>query len=291
MTKDNYETHRATSVKEVKFAINLAQKMNWNPGLHDAECFFKADPKGFFIGRLNGQPISCISAVKYSDTYGFIGLYIVQPKYQRHGYGTRIGIEALNYLEGLDIGLDGVLEMEGEYEKYGFEHAHQNKRYEGLAMGSSAKKTDPRIIELSKMPFSDLLAYDNQLFPAPRPEFLKCWINQPQSIALGIMEKNQIAGYGVLRKCLLGYKVGPLFADNAEFAETLFEALSSQIRKGTKIFLDVPEETENPAAVAIAERHGMKVIFRTARMYRLASGGKLKLPLHRWFGVSSFELG
>ena len=53
-------------------------------GLSDA-AFFDADPKGFFIGKLNGEKISCISAVKYGD-FRFIGLYIVKEPFRGKGY-------------------------------------------------------------------------------------------------------------------------------------------------------------------------------------------------------------
>ncbi|MFB9123882.1 hypothetical protein ACFFYR_11945 [Paraburkholderia dipogonis] len=36
-------------------------------------------------------------------------------------------------------------------------------------------------------------------------------------------------GYGVLRRCLTGYKIGPLFADSNEIAARLFFALTSSI--------------------------------------------------------------
>jgi hypothetical protein len=44
----------------------------------------------------------------------------------------------------------------------------------------------------------------------------------------------------------------------------------------------------NQAAVDLAERHQMKVVFETARMYR---GQEPTLPLDRLFGVTTFELG
>jgi len=44
----------------------------------------------------------------------------------------------------------------------------------------------------------------------------------------------------------------------------------------------------NSEAVALAERHGMKVVFETARMYR---GDRPALPLERVFGITTFELG
>ncbi len=52
------------------------------------------------------------------------------------------------------------------------------------------------------------------------------------------------------------------------------------------IYLDVP--APNAAAIRLAERHGMKPVFETARMY---TGAAPDLPLARLFGVTSFELG
>ncbi len=62
---------------DVDFALELAAREGWNPGIHDADCFYYTDPQGFFIGELDGEPIGCITAVSYEDSFGFIGLYIV----------------------------------------------------------------------------------------------------------------------------------------------------------------------------------------------------------------------
>jgi hypothetical protein len=35
----------------------------------------------------------------------------------------------------------------------------------------------------------------------------------------------------------------------------------------------------------------MKPIFETARMYRMATKDAIRVPLDRWYGVTSFELG
>jgi len=48
---------------DVDFAIELAAKEGWNPGLHDAEYFYRTDPGGFFIGFSGNNPVGCISAV------------------------------------------------------------------------------------------------------------------------------------------------------------------------------------------------------------------------------------
>ena len=289
--KSNYIVRRMGSISEAKFAINMARSELWNPGLYDAESFFAADPNGFWIGILDGKPISCLSTVRYGDNYGFLGLYIVKPKYRKRNYGIRIWNEGLKYLEGRDIGLDGVLQQEGDYARSGFVTAYYNARYEGKADGGENEISDPRIIELSKIKFEDLVAYDELQFPAPRSAFLNSWIHQPQSTALGLVEHGKIKGYAVMRKCFVGYKIGPLFADDERIAEVLFQALNCRARKGMKIFLDVPGEIQNPAVTALALRHGMHIEFETARMYRMAHPGRIKLPLERWFGITRFELG
>lgn len=282
---------RIMSRKELDFAVGLATLEGWNPGVYDADCFYAVDSNGFLIGLLNGEPISCISVVKYKSNYAFLGFYIVKQEYRGKGFGLKIWQEGMKYLEGYDVGLDGVIAQVPNYAKSGFNLAYYNTRYRGEALGGCGK-SDSRIVDLSEVPFDDLYTYDKSLFPDERPEFLKLWINRPESINLGIKENGKLAGYTVLRKCQDGYKVGPLFADTPDLAEALFHALEVRVPRATPIFLDTPGEDQNPAATALAQRHKMVRVFKTARMYRMARPSTaMKLPLERWFGVTSFELG
>ena len=36
--------------QEVDLAVEWAPKEGWNPGIHDADCCYTADPNGFLIG-------------------------------------------------------------------------------------------------------------------------------------------------------------------------------------------------------------------------------------------------
>ncbi|WP_143083499.1 GNAT family N-acetyltransferase [Nitrosomonas communis] len=65
--------------------------------------------RAVFLGLLNNEPIVCLSAVKYSDSFGFVGLYIVKKSYCGKGYGSKIMHAGLEYLKGCNIELDGVL--------------------------------------------------------------------------------------------------------------------------------------------------------------------------------------
>lgn len=283
MPKSSY-TIRAMTRQEVDIAIDWAAAEGWNPGLYDANCFYAADPNGFLIGLLGDEPIAMISAVKYGDSFGFLGFYIVKAEYRGKGYGIQIWNAALARLKGRTIGLDGVVNQQGNYQNSGFTLAYRNIRYRGTGGGNFS--TEPGVVPLSTLPFDEICAYDKPFFPDNRTQFLKCWINQPQSTALGILRNRTLAGYGVLRICRSGYKIGPLFADNSELAERLFLALKAPVPEGTPIFLDTP--AVNSAAVDLAKRHNMTVAFETARMY---TGKSPDLPVNRLFGVTTFELG
>ena len=41
--------------------------------------------------------------------------------------------------------------------------------------------------------------------------------------------KQRLEGYGVLRACRRGFKIGPLFADDPHIAGTLFQGLASRV--------------------------------------------------------------
>jgi len=275
---------RPMSRADLQMAIAWAAAEGWNPGLHDVDCFYAADPTGFLMGVLGDEVIATISAVKYGASFGFIGFYIVKPEYRGQGYGMQLWNAALDTLKGRNVGLDGVLAQQQNYQKSGFQFAYRNIRYEGVGDGQPTNHSE--IVELSNVPFEIIAAYDQVLFPGDRVEFLQRWINQPDSIALGIVQDNQLAGYGVLRACHKGYKIGPLFADQPQWAELLLIALKATATAGAPLYLDVPEL--NAAAVNLAEKYEMKTVFETARMYTQVCPN---LPYDRLFGVTTFELG
>ncbi len=270
--------------QEVDLAIEWAAAEGWNPGLHDAECFYRADPGGFLIGLVDNEPVAVVSAVRYGQTFGFIGLYIVLPADRGRGSGFRVGRAAIKRLRGRTIGVDGVMERQENYGAIGFTFAYSNMRFEGLSGGAAPHH--PAIRPLPEIPFERVLAYDRPFFPDDRTAFLACWIRQPGAVSLGIMDHERLAGYGVIRPCRKGFKIGPLLADRPELAEELFSALKAAVPADKPVYLDIPES--NPEALKLVERHGMKLVFKTARMYM---GQAPVLPLERLFGITTFELG
>ncbi|MEK7597190.1 MAG: GNAT family N-acetyltransferase [Patescibacteria group bacterium] len=280
--KNQYVIRQMTK-SDLDLAISWAAKEGWNPGLHDRDVFYNTDPKGFFMGFLNGKPISCLSAVSYGKIFGFMGFYIVHADHRNKGFGIKIWNRAIDYLKNQNIGLDGVVAQQENYKKSGFKLAYRNIRYQGTAKKN--KTSDSNIIKINSIPFASLIKYDSQLFPVPRPQFLKHWISEPESLTLGYLKNNKLFGYGMIRKCITGYKIGPLFADNKIIAEDLFKTLNN-FAAGSPIFLDIPEV--NKHALELVNKYKMKPMFETARMYT-------KKPpiinLKKVFGVTTFEVG
>lgn len=274
-------TVRTMTLPELKTAIDWAADEGWNPGLNDAACFYAADSEGFLVGELDGEPVACVSAVRYDDRFGFGGFYIARPDMRGHGFGLKMWRAASRRLAGLTVGLDGVVEQQENYKRSGFAFAYRHLRYQGIGGGSAPESVTP----LDGLPFEALTAYDRHLFPAPRSAFLRAWIDQPGGTALGLVKDGALAGYGVLRPCRIGFKIGPLFADTPEISRTLFRALASHASEAP-IFLDIPEP--NAAARDLVTAFDMTFVFETARMY---ANGEVSLPIDREFGVTTLELG
>ena len=293
-TSPNY-TIRPMSRNELAITVEWAAAEGWNPGLHDANCFYAADEDGFLAGLLNGEPIACISAVKYDKTFGFIGFYIVRPEFRGQGYGWQIWQAGLARLKGCNMGLDGVVEQQENYIKSGFKLAHRNIRYEGSKRNKQPLKKqkekqnktfEGEIVPLSSLPLEKILTYDKAIFLHERAAFLQCWINAVEHRALGLVQQRQLVGYGVLRPCQQGYKIGPLFAETAQLAEALFLELIKPVTPDRPFYLDAP--AVNSEAIALAEKYGMKSVFETARMYTQEAPS---MPLNKIFGITTFELG
>jgi GNAT superfamily N-acetyltransferase len=277
---------------EVDELVAWAAREGWNPGLHDAGLFWATDPEAFVAADLDGEMIGGGAITSYSGEFGFMGFFIVRPEFRGRGLGDALWQYRREHLlkrlrPGASIGLDGVFEMQSYYAKGGFAFSHRNMRFRAMIAGPPATTNgdDGKVVALADIPFEQIANYDRACFPAPRPAFLRAWIAQPDALALGYLRERKVAGYGVVRRCGDGCKIGPLFADDSSAAEALYGRLAG-FAVGGPLFLDAPEN--NPAAMRLVARHQMAEVFGTARMYL----GQLPALAHeRIFGVTTFELG
>jgi GNAT superfamily N-acetyltransferase len=274
---------RTMTRKEVATAMDWAAEEGWNPGLHDADTFYAADPGGFFALEHDGETIGSVSVVRYGDDFAFGGLYVLRPEWRGRGIGLALQQEfTLPFAGARNLGIDGVFAMQPRYERAGFLFAYRNIRYEGR--GGDVRPDEA--LSLADVEFDAIAVYDRAFFPGPRGRFLRAFLAQPGAVGVvSVDRKDEVNGYGFARPCRTGFKIGPLFADTPEIAELLFSAIAAGL-PGEPLYLDLPEP--NVSALALASRHGMTPVFGTARMY---SRRIPELPLDRCYGVTTFELG
>jgi GNAT superfamily N-acetyltransferase len=269
---------------ELELVLEWARQEGWNPGLDDSLAFHDADPSGFFVGSIGEVPVGSISVVKYGGNFAFVGLYIVHPDFRGKTYGKAIWDAGLASAGDRTIGLDGVISQQENYRKAGFETAYTTVRYGGVPTGLPQSSLVAQAVLDSRL--EGLLRYDSAIFPQPRASFLAAWCTARKGRRSAIVRKSgKIRGYGTIRRCYEGYKIGPLFANEADSAAALLADLIPEAN-GAPIFIDIP--TANPEAVALAESIGLQPIFETARMYR---GPAPATPLKHVFGVTTLELG
>ncbi|MFC4496711.1 GNAT family N-acetyltransferase [Streptomyces ovatisporus] len=261
-----------------------AAEEEWNPGLGDTACFHPTDPAGFFLGRLEGKPVSAVSVVNYSDDFAFLGYYLVDAAHRGTGLGMATWREAVPHAEGRTIGLDAVPAQEETYRRSGFVPAYRTGRYSGRP--TSPGTPSPSVEAVTEAHLDAVAAYDRQCFPAARRAFLDRWLTAQGHTAYVFLHEGDVAGYGVVRQARSGRRIGPLFADDPRTAEALFDALTAHIGPDEEVHVDIPETQE--AAVVLATSRGLRPSSHTIRMY---AGTPPSTDGKRIFGVTSLELG
>ena len=104
-----------------------------NPAEGDAEAYFTADEKRFFMAKTaSGDHVASVSGVRYSEDCGFVVLYICLPKHRGKGYGKFTFGYAIRHLGERVIGIDAVEAQCSNYAKWGFVAAYENIRFVGI---------------------------------------------------------------------------------------------------------------------------------------------------------------
>ncbi|MGB0596325.1 MAG: GNAT family N-acetyltransferase [Rubripirellula sp.] len=290
--------HQIRSMKqsELQQLVAWAEREGWEPGQHDARCYWDLDPEGFLaLEAEDGHFIGGGAIIRHSPSFGFMGLFIVDEGHRGNGLGRDLWYARRDTLlsrltADATIGLDGVYDMVPFYEKGGFEQYSYHRRFR-LSKAKQDAARHHAMVDLRQVDLQNVADYDAKCFPANRARFLSDWIEQTSAISLGYMDRNQLKGFAVMRPCTTGWRIGPLFADSLEVADYLFQALqvesASCLEQGEMpIFIDVPDY--NPHGKLLCQKYDMVEVFGCVRMYY---GSPPKLDEACIYGVTTLEVG
>ncbi|MDA0787754.1 MAG: GNAT family N-acetyltransferase, partial [Proteobacteria bacterium] len=183
------------------------------------------------------------------------------------------------------LGLDAVVDEELTYRKAGFFRTHRSYRFGGVPNLSKASSDTDDLTVIGPEHIAALNSFDTEYFPSTRERYLGAWLSTPGHLGVAAILNGDIQGYGVIRPCREGHKIGPLFADDAAMAERLIAKLVADAG-AEQVYLDPP--FANDDAIELCEKLGLEKVFGTLRMYR-GLAPQMRFP--GIFGLTSFELG
>lgn len=271
---------RTLEMPEVQQLVDWAAAEGWNPGLNDAAVFRATDPESFIGAFVDGEMVAGISAVAYGTTYGFIGLYICREDMRGQGHGKAVWNAGMARLDGRIIGLDGVDEQFENYRRKGFAPAYRTIRFGGTL---ARRLVDSRRVSgVTPDLLPEVMAFDRRGFPETRETFLTHWLMPPHHARVAISD-GAVTGYGVMRKCRSGWKIGALTAVDGATAIALVQHLGSSAEGD--LHIDVPAARQR--FIDLLVDAGLRPGFETTRMYL----GRPFPVAPELFGVTTLELG
>ena len=305
MASERFIVRRLSTPEEVReIMCERVAAGGWRPGALDHVSFFAADETGFFVGELDGKPISCMSVIKHADNFAFLGNYIVDEPYRGGGYGLRTWKAAMASInDNYNTGGDAVIEKVPVYERVGLRPKWCEQRFDIVASQAASATSrshslqDVDIHPISKVQFHNLLKYDTSAHVFPRQSFLEKWVFAPNCFAsVALNDTGDVVGYAVVRTTLRkedGWRIGPLFADNSQIARGLYNDMCTKVAvedPRAVIAVDVPYgNLTNPDTLKLVNELSGKPSFKCMRMYR--KGVPSGMPVQNIFGITAIEIG
>ena len=276
-------------------------EVGWRPGALDHVSFFSTDKSGFYAGELDGKVISCISVVKYSKDYAFVGQYIVDKPYRGKGYGLATWNYSFRSIpEGCNCALNAVDEMIPMYQPHGFKPEWRIKRTTFKVSKELLQRLVPNGVVIKpavEVPFKELLEYDTSVYLYARPSFLEKWISAPNCHSYAaINQEGQVEGYAVIRSAFRkedGWRIGPVFANNSTISRNLYRTMIDRVAAQdptATLTVDIPYGSGfNPEGLDIAAELSENTEVELVRMH--TKGVPPKMPLEKIFAETTLELG
>ena len=263
-------TVRLMAYEDTQWMVDKALELGRGLCHEDVKGFWAVDNTGFFVGEVNGEIISCIACLKYTDTFAIISMYMVDKRFRGMGYGLKTFKTAMSSVPtGCNVSLVAMPNMVAEYERCGFIRAWVIK-YNTFDILNTARIecSTPKtftIHPVSQVSPDVIIKYDSKCFFTSRPEFIMEWVfSQRISRAAFAAKSNvgsgEVIGLIVVREPLSpgdpAYRVGPFYANSNEVATCLLKYTCAFLRdKGLskeKLGIYIPEK--NPTAIVLADR-------------------------------------
>ena len=229
--------YRNATAKDIDILTQRTVSEGWHVGPYDYSCAYQFDPKGFFVGEVDGEVASQIAIISYPNNSSFIGAHIVDDKFRGYGIATKdVSVCHDACKDSHTIGSDVGNELHSLAKKLGYKTVWDSyvatvnlenvvKNLNKVILSSSVAVKSIRDVKINKV-----LEYDQQVFGTARHTFIERWISAPGNFGwAAVNEKDDVIGYAVVKQVIrgagteLGLAMAPLFADDAHIAKHLLK--------------------------------------------------------------------
>jgi ribosomal protein S18 acetylase RimI-like enzyme len=256
---------------DVPAGLALCRSAGWNQTTEDWDLFLKLSPKGCCVAVDDeGQVRGTVATVRYENRFSWIGMVLVDPRFQRQGIGIQLLREALHILRDEDtIKLDATPQGRHIYLQLDFVDEYRISRMENKAISlDSINPSSARPV--TEVDMRRILEFDQEVFGANREKLLKSILKRDPRLAFLVEGPGGINGYCFGR---MGYNfthIGPVVANDDETARNLVSAVLMSA-SGRPVCIDTLQRSDALtawlASIGFTEQRPLIRMFRGDNRY------------------------
>ncbi|KAF7489054.1 hypothetical protein SSS_05429 [Sarcoptes scabiei] len=233
---------RRMNFDEIEQAAKIFSSVDLNDSMSTLETYYESDPNSFTVAldKDSDKVIgSCASPLTTHQTH-FLGLYVVEPRYQGLGIGVQMFQRCLNIVGERNCGLNAVPSKLKIYrERAGFElmegramvivEGHPNDL--SILKGSEHLDSRYRCVRFQDLDHSEdlfrkIIEFDKTVHLDDRTKLLRSMLIRPDTITMTVIDtlddSKPVVGYGSIHIDIINrLMLGPLYAQTDQIAETL----------------------------------------------------------------------
>lgn len=265
----------------------------WNIGIHDSEIYYKIDPVHHYIAKTN-ESVASLSLIKHSPDFFTLGPFIVHRSYRGQGMGEALWNVAMSRMiieyPDAQIALYAVSEQVERYKKADFVPVLTIQRWYIDSNKSNSPSMSDQCTTITNKLIPSVGQYYQNHYVTNRDLLFNELLLKPETHGLVFMDDNIIKGFGFIRRCVRGFRIGTLVADTPEIAKTLIAGLLV-FAQSAPVFIDVP--SSNPHDINCMNAfHAVRAPQEdTIMMIRGTGYSRYLKQWEQHYGLFSLEIG
>ena len=208
---------RQMKYEEVEDSVKLFAKVGLYDSVSTIQAYYETDPKGFVVAvdEESDKIVGCCASPVTTHDTAFVGLYAVDPSYQKLGLGVKMFNKCMDNVGDRNCGLSAVPSKFSVYkDRAGFKVVEGRSMVviQGKPLGISKLRSTNKLksnYHLAKVTGAEhhedliksIIVFDKTVHLDNREKLLRLTFAKPDTTTLAIVDSTcgKIVGYGCIR--------------------------------------------------------------------------------------------